>query len=274
MLEATLEADARRDPRGRSRPADSPLQPPLPRDVRLHRARRSTRGDVDARHRADRRRSSRMPDGALAASRELWADPSAVHLDVLRFKDGRVIERFVAPLIDRIAHRRPDRQLPRHQRRGPHRRGAGAAPDVPRAGAGSRRTSAAGWPSSTDSDRLGWSAEIAPHLRRAARPVRGIVGGVLRVRAPGRSRRGARGQRRGDADGPAVRHRASRRAPGRRRCAGCTRRPASSATRRGARCGWSARCRTSPSGACSRISCGSRRRWRRSAGSPAASRTI
>jgi PAS domain S-box-containing protein len=36
-------------------------------------------------------------DAALAKSRELWADLSIEVLDVLRFKDGRVFERYVAP---------------------------------------------------------------------------------------------------------------------------------------------------------------------------------
>jgi len=46
-------------------------------------------------------------DAALATSRELWADPSIVRLDVHRFKDGRVIERVTAPLLigSRIAGR-------------------------------------------------------------------------------------------------------------------------------------------------------------------------
>jgi PAS domain S-box-containing protein len=39
------------------------------------------------------------PDGALAMSEAIWAVPSAERLDVMRFKDGRVIERFVAPLV-------------------------------------------------------------------------------------------------------------------------------------------------------------------------------
>jgi PAS domain S-box-containing protein len=39
------------------------------------------------------------PDEALAASQAIWADPSAVQLDMMRFKDGRVIERFIAPLV-------------------------------------------------------------------------------------------------------------------------------------------------------------------------------
>ena len=38
-------------------------------------------------------------DAAVATSREPLADPSIVRLDVQRFKDGRVIERFVAPLM-------------------------------------------------------------------------------------------------------------------------------------------------------------------------------
>jgi two-component system, cell cycle sensor histidine kinase and response regulator CckA len=44
---------------------------------------------------------------ALDASRKIWADPTIARLDVYRFKDGRVIERFVAPLMigDRIAGR-------------------------------------------------------------------------------------------------------------------------------------------------------------------------
>ena len=39
------------------------------------------------------------PDDALAASQAIWADPSTVRLDMMRFKDGRVIERFIAPLV-------------------------------------------------------------------------------------------------------------------------------------------------------------------------------
>jgi PAS domain S-box-containing protein len=36
---------------------------------------------------------------APALAQAIWADPSAERLDVMRFKDGRVIERFVAPLV-------------------------------------------------------------------------------------------------------------------------------------------------------------------------------
>jgi two-component system cell cycle sensor histidine kinase/response regulator CckA len=36
---------------------------------------------------------------ALEASRKIWADPTMARLDVYRFKDGRVIERYVAPLM-------------------------------------------------------------------------------------------------------------------------------------------------------------------------------
>jgi two-component system cell cycle sensor histidine kinase/response regulator CckA len=39
------------------------------------------------------------PDEALVMSHAIWAEPSAERLDVMRFKDGRVIERFVAPLV-------------------------------------------------------------------------------------------------------------------------------------------------------------------------------
>jgi PAS domain S-box-containing protein len=39
------------------------------------------------------------PDETLAASQAIWADPSTVRLDMVRFKDGRVIERFIAPLV-------------------------------------------------------------------------------------------------------------------------------------------------------------------------------
>jgi two-component system cell cycle sensor histidine kinase/response regulator CckA len=39
------------------------------------------------------------PDEALAMSQAIWAEPSTERLDVMRFKDGRVIERFVAPLV-------------------------------------------------------------------------------------------------------------------------------------------------------------------------------
>ena len=46
-------------------------------------------------------------DEAFAASKEIWSDHSSTRLDVLRFKSGRVIERFVAPLVfgTRIAGR-------------------------------------------------------------------------------------------------------------------------------------------------------------------------
>ena len=46
-------------------------------------------------------------DAVTATSRAASADPSIVRLDVLRFTDGRVIERFVAPLMvrERIAGR-------------------------------------------------------------------------------------------------------------------------------------------------------------------------
>ena len=37
------------------------------------------------------------PDAVLERSRQLWADPSVEGADTIRFKDGRVFERFIAP---------------------------------------------------------------------------------------------------------------------------------------------------------------------------------
>jgi PAS domain S-box-containing protein len=37
------------------------------------------------------------PDAVLERSRQLWADPSVEGVDTIRFKDGRVFERFIAP---------------------------------------------------------------------------------------------------------------------------------------------------------------------------------
>src|SRR5262245_60361629 len=36
-------------------------------------------------------------DGTLVAAQDLWTDPANRRLDVLRFKDGRIVERYVAP---------------------------------------------------------------------------------------------------------------------------------------------------------------------------------
>jgi two-component system, cell cycle sensor histidine kinase and response regulator CckA len=97
-------------------------------------------------------------DAAMATSRQLWSDPSTVLLDVLRFKDGRVIERFVAPLIvdsqvagrtasfrDISAEVRTAQALTQHQTF------LEQAQEVAHIGS---------WVAELDgSDRLGWSAE-------------------------------------------------------------------------------------------------------------------
>jgi PAS domain S-box-containing protein len=36
-------------------------------------------------------------DGALSGGQDLWTDPASRRLDVLRFKDGRIVERYIAP---------------------------------------------------------------------------------------------------------------------------------------------------------------------------------
>ena len=171
--------------------------------------------------------------------------------------------------------RRPDRQLPRHRRRGAHRRtGARAAPRVPRAGAGGRAHR-----------QLGRGARrIRPprlvggdpsHLRRAARRSSTASSTAFFAFVHPDDRAAVRAASDTAATGgQPVRHRASHHPARRRRALGA--RAGGDPSRRAgaARSGWSAPCRTSPSGGCSRISCGSRRRWKRSAGSPAASPTI
>jgi PAS domain S-box-containing protein len=97
-------------------------------------------------------------DEAQARSQELWNDPSIVRLDVLKFKNGRVIERFVAPLMieSRVAGRtvsfrdisaavRTAEALEQHQTF------LEQAQEVAHIGS---------WVAELDgSDRLGWSAE-------------------------------------------------------------------------------------------------------------------
>ena len=215
--------DARRHPRRRTRPPHPDLQPPLSRDVRLRRRRARPRRPR-LRRRTRSRASSRIPTRRCAASREMWSDPSTVRLDVLRFKDGRVFERYVAPLIDRRADRRPDRELPRHRRGGPHRRSARAASTLSRAGAGSRaHRQLGGRARRIGSPRL--VGRDPPHLRRAARPVRGHVERVLRASstptiAPRCARPATR--RRG---GPARTTSSTACSVRTAACAGCTREP-------------------------------------------------
>ncbi|HJZ72756.1 MAG TPA: PAS domain-containing protein [Vicinamibacterales bacterium] len=62
---------------------------------------RLTREDIDAGglDAVLRRMSEELDDrnGTLVATQDLWTDPASRRLDVLRFKDGRIIERYVAP---------------------------------------------------------------------------------------------------------------------------------------------------------------------------------
>jgi PAS domain S-box-containing protein len=195
-----------------------------------------------------------QPDGALAMSHAIWAVPSAERLDVMRFKDGRVIERFVAPLVlsARIvgrtaSFRNISAAIRTAELLAQHQTFLEQAQEVAHIGS---------WVAELDgSDRLDWSADT----HRIFGVSLGQFAGSLEAffafvhpddRAAVRAASEAAG-----AGGPAydIEHRL---------------------VRPDARCGWSAPCRTSPTDACSRSSCGNRRRWKRSAGWRAASPTI
>ena len=83
-----------------------------------------------------------VPDPAsfLARIRELYESPSAESLDVIRLRDGRVLERYSKPHVHRRRGGRPGVELPRHHRpRVGGRRAAdqrGALPDAGGAAAG------------------------------------------------------------------------------------------------------------------------------------------
>ncbi len=171
------------------------------------------------RHRRHRRRDSRILTRRSRRSQAIWADPSAARLDMMRFKDGRVIERFIAPLVlnARIVGRmasfrdigaaiRTAELLAQHQTF------LEQAQEVAHVGS---------WVAELDgSDRLDWSAEAHRIFGVPLGPVRRVVRVVLRVRPSRRSRRGARGQRRGGRRRAALRHRAPRDPAGRRRALG------------------------------------------------------
>jgi two-component system, cell cycle sensor histidine kinase and response regulator CckA len=97
-------------------------------------------------------------DAALAKSRDLWADPSIEVLDVLRFKDGRVFERYVAPhqvgsrIVGRVASFRDIGSAVRTaEALDQHRAFLEQAQEVAHIGS---------WVADLDgSGRLGWSAE-------------------------------------------------------------------------------------------------------------------
>ena len=213
-----------------------------------------------------------IEDGETVAARMrgYLENPSAENLAVLRFKDGRVYQRFAAPLtvggrtvgsVSSFSDIGPSVRTAEALEQ--HREFLEQAQEVAHIGswvveldgstglAGRRETHRIfGVPlGSFDGTADAFFASFTPtNARRCAASRAAIVNGtpydiVHRVGA-GR-RHDPLGARAGDVLRDA--------------------RPGAS--------GWSARCRTSPSGGGSRSSCGSRRRWRRSAGWPAASRT-
>ena len=98
------------------------------------------------------------PDAALLRSPQLWADPSGEYLTRLRFKDGRVFERFVAPqriageIVGRvISYSDISRAMRTEQALEQHRAFLEKAQEVAHIGS---------WVSDLDgSGRLGWSNE-------------------------------------------------------------------------------------------------------------------
>ena len=98
------------------------------------------------------------PDAFARRSKELWSDPEARSTDVLRFKDGRVFERFVAPhrigstIVGRVVSLRDiGAALRTEQALEEHRTLLEKAQEIGHIGS---------WVAELDgSDRLGWSAE-------------------------------------------------------------------------------------------------------------------
>src|SRR5437667_3943792 len=98
------------------------------------------------------------PDASLCRSPQLWADASGEVLTLLRFKDGRVFERFVAPqrigdqVVGRVVTYRDISQSVRTgQALEQHRAFLEKAQEVAHIGS---------WVAELDgSDRLGWSTE-------------------------------------------------------------------------------------------------------------------
>jgi PAS domain S-box-containing protein len=98
------------------------------------------------------------PEAFVRRSKELWSDPSASATDVLRFKDGRVYERFVAPhrigatIVGKVVSLRDIGPAVRsEQALAQHRAFLEKAQEIGHIGS---------WVAELDgSDRLGWSAE-------------------------------------------------------------------------------------------------------------------
>jgi PAS domain S-box-containing protein len=98
------------------------------------------------------------PDAALARWRDLRSDPAAERLDVLRFRDGRIFERYIAPhqlhgrIVGRVASFRDiGASVRTAEALELHRRFLEQAQEVAHVGS---------WVAELDgSDRIGWSAE-------------------------------------------------------------------------------------------------------------------
>ncbi len=135
-------------------------------------------------------------DDVMTRSREIWRDPSREMLDKLKFKDGRVFERFVAPhrvgseIVGVVASFRDVSQTARtEQALAQYRAFLEKAQEVAHIGSW---VAELGGP-----NRIGWSNETYQHLRRAARVVRRHHGRIPRPRASRRSRRRESGARSG-----------------------------------------------------------------------------
>ena len=206
------------------------------------------------------------PEEFQRRSKELWSDPAARSSDILRFRDGRVYERFVAPhrigstIVGRVISIRDIGPAVRTaQALEQHRAFLEKAQEIGHIGS---------WVAELDgSDRLGWSTESHRIFGVALGKFEGSSAAFFEFVHPDDRAAVHAASDKAVADGQPYdfEHRVVR--PD-----GIVRWVHEKA-RRGGRCAWSAPCRTSPSGASSRISCGNHRRWRRSAGWRAASRT-
>jgi len=103
----------------------------------------------------------------VARARQYLSDPSKEILDVLRFKDGRIYERFAAPL--RIADRSVGLVYSYSDISRRVRSEAGPRTAAGRSSRRRRKVAHIGsWVAELDdSGRLGWSLRDTPHLRRA-----------------------------------------------------------------------------------------------------------
>ena len=175
-------------------------------------------------------------DAAKLTLRELSGEPATERLDFLRFKDGRVYERYVAPhrvgsrTVGRVASFRDIGSSVRTAEALEHHRTfLEQAQEVAHIGS---------WVAELDgSSRIGWSGETHRIFGVPLGKFEGTSEAFFAFLHPddrdavrAASQRGRRHRR-------PVRHRASRRASGRQRSGGCTSRRTSSATLRDGRGG-------------------------------------